>query len=56
MGIEAQGAVCPLPALAGRFTPEDILTRRTGLRAADDTGIGIGIGTGTSTGKRERSA
>jgi len=30
MAIEAQGAVCPLPALTGRFTPEDISTRRNG--------------------------
>jgi hypothetical protein len=34
MGIEAQGAVCPLPSLAGRFTPEDILTRRKGKERA----------------------
>lgn len=38
MGIEAKGAVCPLPSLAGRFTPEDILNRRKSLRAAGGTG------------------
>lgn len=30
MAIEAKGAVCPLPALAGRFTPEDISRQKKG--------------------------
>jgi len=39
MAIEAKGAVCPLPALSGRFTPEDISRQKKGQERIAPAGL-----------------